>query len=194
MAKGTHYKAGIIGTAVLAAYIGLAGSPFFPRPAYADNRKCLESEVQGVHHGIKDGRYYAEATVSVRNNCADITEELTWSYSLCFETSYREGENGIMGWFYSLFRVPEGKVKKSFQCVDGKTEMLKGLRHDEEQKRKALLKMRGEDLTIDFYFGDKKKTIPIRGQKPKITVHLAGSKPRKLLYERNHYLPPVGDY
>ncbi len=180
MAKETHYKIGTIGTAVLAAYLGLAGSiglansPFSPQPAYADNRQGLESKVRDVHHGIKDGRYYADVTISVRNNCADITEELWWYYSLCFETAFKGGKVGI-------------------QCADGKAEKLEGLKRGEEQTRKARLKLRSRELTIDFQVGDEKKTVHIRGQRPKINVRLEGNS-RLPLYERNHYLSPVGNY
>ncbi len=75
----------------------------------------------------------------------------------------------------------------------GKTEILDGLRQGEEQKREASLKKMGGDLTLDFEFGDRKKTVCIRGQKPKINIRLVGRSPEPI-HERDHYLSPVGDY
>ncbi len=96
-----YHKLGTLGTVVAAAYLALAGGPFFPQSVCAENRKGLESEVQNVHHGIRDGKYRADVTVAVRNRGPDITEELSWYYSLCFEAYFEGG-------------------KKSVRCVAGK--------------------------------------------------------------------------
>lgn len=160
---GWYHQAG---SALIGMYLALANVP----QLYAGNTSGLESRVEHVQHGIRNGKYRVDADIIVKNNGSDVPTGSVMFYSLCFE-------------------VPENNGKKSSQCVDGKTTTLdRGMKRGEEWKREVILRLRGSP-EIQNQAG---QTFPIRGLKPKVTVHAESG--RTTLFKQDHYLTPIGDY
>lgn len=127
----------------------------------------LSSSISNVHHGIKDGKYHANATVRVSNDGPDLTGKIMINYSLCFD-------------------VPEEKgVRK--MCVDGDGDSINKLDSGKNWEKVVALKYRGG--TEVFIEG---KSISLRTVDPHIALEVIVA--NQSIYSQNHQLGHIGDY